>query len=145
MKKSSPIQYVVLAIFLVIIAAIMYPAIRVAPEVEKIDKADHKRMLAECRDMLNNKEEYKKNDIVTDYVSQPYIYIDNYYRMINLPSYIKSLEPNSITLHGDRAHLDFDVVGKRMSVLAFKEGASEYGTKKYIDGLWYWDGNVAKE
>jgi hypothetical protein len=108
----------------------------------QLSRSDHVRILATCREALANRTSYRndkekwitaeKNDVVL-------------LRPIpeNFPEAIRQLHPNSVLIKEDRVIISFAAPFARISVLGFERGARQYGTSRYIDGLWFWDGNDA--
>lgn len=61
-----------------------------------------------------------------------------------IPSIVRQLKPVRVILNEDSAVICVWPY-PRIYVCAFRIGAREYGTKKLIDGLWYYDGSVSPE
>jgi hypothetical protein len=57
-----------------------------------------------------------------------------------LPPEILCLYPTQIKLWKDRAIVTPKLLHRSISILAFDDGVTQFGSKKIIDGLWFWEG-----
>lgn len=103
-----------------------------------IYRADHRALLAACRDMIDRRDSLQGTREGREVV----IYSQHIGSQI--PSVVRQLKPVRIILSNDRATICVWPY-PRIYVCAFRIGAEESGTKKLIDGLWYYDGSVSSE
>jgi len=104
--------------------------------------ADPVALLSACREMINNR---AADSIGTNPSSAKTsaIVIDDKRRLNaeSIPSIVRQLKPVRITLDKDRALICVWPY-PRIYVIGFSAGAKEYGTKKIVDGLWYYNGRI---
>jgi hypothetical protein len=55
-----------------------------------------------------------------------------------LPSCIRTLDINGVSIEHDYVALDFGSPFQLMELRAFRPGATGYGTKKLADGFWFY-------
>jgi hypothetical protein len=63
----------------------------------------------------------------------------------SIPLVVRLLRPRTIIITGDYVMVILDVPGRRVGLLAFRQGAEEFGTTKMTDGLWFWNGRFESE
>jgi hypothetical protein len=102
--------------------------------------ADHSRILSACREAITNRGSYRNDnphlgayheDDVVVFAPLP----------DNLPQAIRALHPKSVMIRKDYVMINLSLPGCRICLLGFRSGATQFGTFKYIDGLWFWNGN----
>jgi len=130
---------VVLWIVIVVLLLALVPA-NVAIKKYRLNHLDHAKILAACRQTIANRSSYRndkdkwgtldKDDVL---VLSP---IPN-----EVPEAIRDLQPSYILIQGDNILINFKVPFARVSVVGFQPGARQYGTYRYIDGLWFWNGH----
>jgi len=130
----------VLVGILVIVLVLVLPAGWAAIKRFQLSHSDHVRILLACREALANRTSYRndkekwvtaeKDDVV---ILRPI--------PENFPKAIRQLHPSSVLIKEDRVFISFTAPFARISLLGFAPDAHQYGTKRYIDGLWFWDGN----
>lgn len=99
--------------------------------VEKAGGAD--AVLTACRQML---ETFAPNE------NQLYTEVSLVDRRI--PHILKIMRLRCIDVSKDDVYISLDEPG-RIGLLAFREGATQYGTSMITNGLWYWNGTPSKE
>lgn len=57
---------------------------------------------------------------------------------LKLPENIRIMRASAICVERDEVMLLFETPGFRTALLAFKDGADQYGTSLITNGLWYW-------
>jgi hypothetical protein len=60
---------------------------------------------------------------------------------VELPAAIRELKPRDVIIRPDYAMINVSVPLSRICVLGFRPEAKQFGTFRYIDGLWFWNGN----
>ena len=103
----------------------------------KLAHADHQRVLLACRQILENPDVWKPE--FNPWGHTEYIDVEPPFSRV-IPEIIQNMNPGFITIDSSKVLLNFSVVGARIGVLGFREGAKQFGTFKYIDGLWFWNG-----
>jgi hypothetical protein len=126
--------------FLFVVAVLSLPGVYAQFKRYQLDHSDHAQILAGCRELLvsrassrNDREKWitaEKDDVV---LLRPI--------PTDVPEAIRRLHPSVIFIHGDRVIISFTAPFARVSLLGFVPDARQFGTYKYIDGLWFWDGN----
>jgi len=109
-----------------------------------LQHADHARILAACREMIAKRNTYH-NDMDKwgtldrdDVLLLPPLPND-------LPDAIHELNPHSVIIRNDYVMLNLGLPFCRIGLLGFKSGARQFGTFKYMDGLWFWNGDKGSE
>lgn len=116
--------------------------------VAKYDDCDHAALLAACRQMIATRNSftnspnfdppgYAPDDICLTRKAGAY--------GPEVPAILRELSPKFIGIREDSLVISDppDTVRMRRGVLAFSEGVEfQYGTRQYIDGLWYWNGRL---
>ncbi len=114
----------------------------------KFDDCDHVALLAACRQMIAtrtsftnspnyNPPSYAPDDICLTLDAGPY--------GPEVPAILRELSPQYIGIREDHVVISDPSRSPpmRRGVLAFAESAEfQYGTRQYIDGLWYWNGKL---
>lgn len=59
-----------------------------------------------------------------------------------IPGEVIWLHPKYIAVRSSYVVIVLDTPGRRTGFLAFNEGVEQSGTKRIIDGLWFWDGKI---
>jgi hypothetical protein len=102
--------------------------------------ADHAQILRACREAITNRGSYKNDNPFggSDYKNEVMIF-----RPLpdNLPQAIRELHPRMVTIRSNSVLINLTLPPSRMCLLAFEPDAKQYGTFRYIDGLWFWNGN----
>lgn len=113
-------------------------------EMHNLAHVDHQLLLQACRELIANRNTYKNTNpgwfptpepkiVVLDQTVAPFGQeIPEIVRKMNCQIFIRE---NYVTLFVPHASLS------RMFFLGFREGAEQFGTFKYIDGLWFWNGH----
>ena len=108
-----------------------------------LQHADHARILSACREAITNRSSYRN-----DKAQWGIAYKDKDDVVIlpplpeNLPQAIRELRPSDVIISDNVVLINLSLPFTRMGLLGFKPGAEQYGTFKYIDGLWFLGGNV---
>jgi hypothetical protein len=124
----------------VIILVLMLPAGWAAVKRYQLSHSDHVRILLACREALENRNSYRndKDKWVTAEENDVVLL-----RPIpeNFPEAIRQLHPRYVLIKKNCVIIRFTAPFARICLLGFAPGARQYGTRRYIDGLWFWDGN----
>jgi hypothetical protein len=127
--------------FSALILLLMLPQSCVAVKRYQFSHADHAEILRACRELIANRSSYKN-----DRNKWPSLGITDFLLLRpipeNVPEVIRKLHPKYILIRDDNVLLNFNVPFARAALLGFAPGARQYGTYQYIDGLWFWNGNV---
>jgi hypothetical protein len=62
-----------------------------------------------------------------------------------IPSILRKINLKEIHVGKEYVLIDLDEPGHRAALLAFPDGASEFGSTVITNGLWYWNGTPSKE
>jgi hypothetical protein len=113
--------------------------------VAQFDRCDHAALLAACREMILERQwllSGRTNDpssgLLLDevWLGQGGIPIPE-----AVPKVIRDLRPTYIVIRKDYLIIGAPVSPVRIGVVAYAKGVEpSFGTRKYIDGLWFWDG-----
>jgi len=99
-------------------------------------------ILAACREMIaggTNKVPDELQKLITeDVVIVIYPNYINYETII--PEAIKKINVKDISVTRDAVLVRLKCPGRRIMLIAFKNGAEQFGSIKLIDGLWFWNG-----
>lgn len=113
-------------------------------EMHNLAHVDHQRLLQACRELIVNRHTYKNSNprwfpiphpeiVELDQTVAPFGQeIPEIVRRMNCQIFIRE---NYVTLFVPHFSLS------RMFILGFREGVEQFGTFKYIDGLWFWNGS----
>ena len=137
---------IILGLFVLWVAA---TAIGGRLAVRKYDGSDHAALLAACREMLANRLSFTNSPSFR----APHSWEGTTISLTRdptgfgpeIPRAIRELNPRYIVIHEDSLIVSDppSFPPMRRGVIAFPADAEfQYGTEKYIDGLWYWNGNL---
>jgi hypothetical protein len=130
---------IILIPFLLLIANLVHIKIR----MYHLQHLDHSRILSACREAIANRNMYhddnekggpamglRGGDVL---LLSP---IPN-----DVPEAIRELNPIHVIIYEDYVHINLCLPFFRCGLVGFRPGAKQFGTFKYIDGLWFWNGN----
>ena len=146
-KKIFIIPLIIVAIVVfVIFLLIFWTNSWGAAERQKIFKASHSEILSSCREMINNRHNYRndRSDINAKPGDPVVLKAKGGLQDQSVQKVIREMNPKYIALYEDHALICFSAL-PRIYIIAFKDGAEQYGSKKIIDGLWYWNGRHYKK
>ena len=133
-------------LFAIVVLILIPPTLFVANLVHikmrmyHLQHADHTAILAACREAITNRSSYRN-----DNAQWGFVYKDDVVILPplpdNLPIAIRELHPSDVIIHDDSVLINLSLPFCRLCLLGFKPGAKQYGTFKYVDGLWFWNGN----
>jgi len=114
--------------------------IRIKIRMHNLKVADHKAILASCRYVIEHRNEYRndKNKWGTLYEDDVLILAP---LPIEIPESLRKLKPHYLLIREQYIIINMRLPFCRLGLIAFLPGANEYGTFKYINGLWFWNGN----
>lgn len=109
---------------------------------DRIKSQNYTNLLESCRTLMPVKgkalsfelQKLEREDVdITIYPS--------YARYTNIvPKQLRDLDIRYVGVNRDFVILPLNISDRRLAVLAFRDGAKEFGTEKLINGLWYWTG-----
>jgi hypothetical protein len=115
--------------------------VHIKMRVRSLGRLDHARVLEACRQAITNQAEYRN-----DNAQWGYAYKDDVVILPpmpeNLPQPIRELRPRDVIIRGDSVLINLSLPFSRLGLVGFKPGAKQTGTFQYMDGLWFWDGNI---
>jgi hypothetical protein len=111
---------------------------------DRILKADYGEVLAACRTMINNREQYRTDTDVSWRRHEKVLDADVGGIGPDVPAVIRDMKPRYILIGTKRAHV-FLYGPPRVGFFGFAPGAEEYGTRKLTNGLWYYNGSLNEE
>jgi len=106
-------------------------------EMYQLRHANHAEILTACREMIAHRNLYG-DDILGH---KPYVGISAPIPL-NVPKAIRKLNPKEIAIMEDSVSINLSPYFSRIFLLGFKTGADQYGTFRYTDCLWFWNGNI---
>ena len=130
------------AILLGLALLLILPSSYVALKRYQLDHANHALILAACREVIANRSSYQNDRDKWPSLGKADVLL---LRPIpeSVPKVVRQLNPKYILIREDNVLLSFNVPFARAALLGFQAGAHQYGTRQYIDGLWFWNGNLA--
>lgn len=110
--------------------------------MHRMSNVDKNLCLQALRKMMREREDYLsvKNEYVAHRVGDAIQLVPLQNPKSSLPPEILALKPTQIMLWKDRAIVSPRLLHRSIAILAFDKGIEQYGSKKIINGLWYWDG-----
>ena len=149
MNRKTVVCLLVVVIAVVVLAALnLVERSRMRSRIAEFDTCDHYALLAACRDMVTHRDDYRTNKSYLYSASDPgSVYLTPKAAPFDdaVPKVVRDLRPFYIFIKKDcviiTGHYSGLTCGTRIGIVGFAEGASQYGTRKYIDGLWYWNGH----
>jgi hypothetical protein len=102
--------------------------------------ADHPRILAACREAIAKRKSYRNDKNKWRTLDKDDVLL---LRPIpsEVPEAIRNLNPRDVIIREDSVIINLGLPFCRIGLVAFPTGAKQYGTEKYIDGLWFWNGD----
>lgn len=132
---------VILFLTLLFVANLVHVKIR----MHQLQRADHVRILAAGREAIANRILYRNDkDKEWSTLRQDEVLLRPP-MPIALPEAIRELRPREVIISDEMIFIDLNLPFCRIDLLGFKLGAAQYGTFRYIDGLWFWNGNKQTE
>jgi hypothetical protein len=109
--------------------------------VSRVSDSGPPEVLAACRQLIANLKahpEWKRKDVDIS-GKEVYAVGDYLYALAprdKWPRILAELEPGYISLDDEHVMICLSAI-PRVYILGFAEGAQQYGTEKFIDGLWF--------
>ena len=118
--------------------------VRIKVRMHSLKNANHAAILAACRDAIEHRSEYRNDK------DQWGTLHDNEVLVLDplsaaIPEPLRKLNPDHLLIRDRHIIVGMNLPFCRLNLIAFPAGADEYGTFKYIDGLWFWNGNFESE
>jgi len=139
----NPATKAVLYIVLLPFALFGLNFVLVGVKMYSLAHTDHQRLLQACRELIAKRSTYKNVSdsqgshpevIVLDQTVVPF--------SKDIPEIVRRMNPEGIFIREDSVMLHFpEPPYSRISIIGFRDGAKQFGTFKYIDGLWFWNGD----
>ena len=129
-------------VILILIPPALFVAnlVHIKKRMSDLQHADHARILRACQEAITNRRSYRN-----DNSQWPFIYKDDVVITPplpeKLPMAIRELHPRDVIIRDDSILINLSLPFSRLGLVGFKPGAKPYGTVKYIEGLWFWNGN----
>jgi hypothetical protein len=120
--------------------------------IAEFDNCDHQKLLIDCRQMLSNRlcytsePSYKFNTLDPNIIT-----LDPKIAQFgtNVPDTVRSLQPEFVIIRTDSVliagHYHGHIRSTRIGIIAWAPEMTETGTRKYINGLWYWNGTESQQ
>ena len=115
--------------------------LQISRDMNRIRRADHQALLFACRQLIATRANYSGYAWRLPYdpsATNAYYLGERDILTNNIADGIRNLRPKSLVIYKDWVLIN--TRSPRYSVLAFAEGANQFGTEKLIDGLWFWNG-----
>jgi hypothetical protein len=138
------------AIWIAVVVAISIPLLvagihllLIRIRVSQLERADHRRIVSACREMIANRTSYPNDKAKWGTLHEGDVLL---LPPISdaVPQAIRELRPRNIIITGDYVIIDVRLPLSRIGLIGFAVGATEFGTFRLIDGLWFWNGNIQK-
>ena len=117
---------------------------RIMMRMNYLKKADHTAILSACRESIQHRDDYRndkdkwgtlhEDDVLVLAPLPP-----------DIPQPLRNLHPHHIIIREQHIIVNMGLPFCRLGLIAFPKGQEEYGTFKYIDGLWFWNGSFQTE
>lgn len=110
-------------------------------EKRRVFQGDHEALLLACRQLIRDRPIYVARAAKSPYspdCTNCVLSLGQDAIATTVAQVIRELRPKEVVIGKDYVWIRLKV--PRVDVLAFAEGAKQFGTIKMIDGLWYWDG-----
>jgi hypothetical protein len=137
------LKRIVLWISVVVLLLLLAPA-NAAIKRYQLNHADHSRILAACREAIAKRGSYRNDSDKWRILEKDEVLLLHPIPT-DFPEAIRELHPRYILIREDSVLIDFNVPFARVALLGFRSGSKQYGTSRYIDGLWFWDGHDASK
>lgn len=125
--------------FSLVVLVLLLPTAYAAIKRYQLDHADHLRIVSACREAIANRASYRIGNS-GPLAKQEEIHLDPPFPK-DFPDAIRKLRPSRITITEDSILINFFTPFARTTILGFRRDARQHGTFRYIDGLWFWNGN----
>lgn len=112
---------------------------------QRIGTNSYADVLAACRTLIPQEgreiplqlEKLKKEDVA--------IIIYPSYQGFNdlIPGVVRGLQVKFVTVNRDFVLMPLDLSNRRLALVAFRDGAQEFGSAELLPGLWCWNGTGA--
>jgi hypothetical protein len=144
-SRVNSVWVVVSALVCILVCLLAVPAIGFRcwrwHKKQLLFRANHQAILLACRQVIRDREMYSGYPWKLSYLPAA----TNWYLLSGrdiltnpVPQAIRDLGPRDLVVGSNIVQIYTHT--PRVSLLAFAEGAPQFGTVKLIDGLWYWDG-----
>ena len=114
--------------------------VRIKIRMHRLKVANHEVILASCRYVIEHRNEYRNDkdkwgtlhgDDVLILAPLP----------VEIPKPLRKLNPHSLLVRERHIIVNMRLPFCRLGLIVFPLGVNEFGTFKYINGLWFWNGN----
>jgi hypothetical protein len=144
MQMKKTFIRLVIALLVLPLALFAVNMARIMLRMNYLKNADHAAILTACREAIDHRTDYRNDkdqwgtlhndDVLLIAPLTP-----------DIPEALRDLHPHDILIRGDHIIVNMGLPFCRLGLIAFPKGQDEYGTFKYIDGLWFWNGNFQSE
>lgn len=135
------LKRVITCVSILVFLLLLAPA-NVAIKKYRLKHLDHAEILAACREAIANRASYRNDKNKWGTLDEDDVLLLSPIQN-EVPVAIRKLHPANLIIRDDNILINFKVPFARISILGFQSGAPQYGTTRYIDGLWFWNGNDA--
>ena len=136
------VKRLLLLILLIPLLLFVVNGIHIGGRLYRLKHADHARILMACREAIANRNSYR-NDRRQDeglWPDEGVVLLRPPFQS-EVPEAIRGLNPHDVIIRQDYVLVNLNLPFSRIGLLGFRPGAKQFGTEKYIDGLWFWNGD----
>lgn len=109
-----------------------------------IDRMDHEAILAACRNLMLNRKVFEQYSMTNSFLPPAARNVaslnSDALKRADVPSAIRSIQARYIVISEGDVFICLSVM-PRAYLIAYATDAPQHGTRKLIDGLWFWDGS----
>lgn len=142
MKRILKIVFTI--ILMLPVAFIILNTINIKVNMYRLGKADHAQILSACREVIHNRNTYHNDRECWSWLHEGDVLILKPLPP-EIPAELQKLKPHHLLIKENQIIVNMSLPFYRSAYLAFSENQHEYGTFKYIDGLWFWSGDFESE
>ena len=108
---------------------------------------DAPAILAACRELMSDPERYRHHPCRPQWADASLVILvpSTNCAISDLQKGLIVLRPLMIDIRTDRVIVRLNVPDRRIYLVAFAQGVRQFGRRKVIDGLWFWNGYESKE
>lgn len=142
MKKILKHLLSALLVIVAVLPAVFFVTnmVRIKLRMQYLREADHVAILDACRHAIQHRSEYRndkdqwgtphEDDVLVLAPLPP-----------DIPQALRELDPHNLIICERQIIVNMGLPFCRIGLIAFPNGQEQYGTFKYVDGLWFWNGN----
>lgn len=119
-------------------------AVRIKVRMHCLKVADHLVILSACRHAIEHRNEYRNDKEKWGTLHEDDVLILDPLP-VEIPEPLRKLKPHDLLIRDRHIIVNMELPFCRLGLIAFPPRIEEYGTFKYIDGLWFWNGRFESE